>query len=254
MEAKTSKEVMFRFARLMGNSDKIRKVWNDIRRRGIRNDTVLVSAESRSCQKRVAEAIHLCGPKRQGPFIEVDLPSLSSAALGSLFGNGNGSANSDKLDEAEGGTLYLHDIAQADLPLQRNFLMMLRDGKDGNGTTHRNVNVICSTRNDLRDLVRQGLFTGDLYSILSSVHIKVPPLRERREDILPLAERLLDEAAVQYSAGKKELADDAREFLLHYHWPEDFTELEDMMRKAVVLSRRSLIGKQELLFSNFNAY
>jgi len=247
---------------IMGTSLKSRRVLGEIKKVSLRDTILLICGEKGCCKELIAKAIHDNGPRRDGPFIRVDLTTIPrDLAEKELFGcreNGPreaGGKGRSRIEDASGGTLFLDNISEMEIGLQDKLFSFLRREEPGllDQDSYRvNVRVVCATTINLKEVVDSGIFRKDLYTILSSVCIKVPPLRERKEDILPLAQYFLGKTVERFAAGDKGLSKEAEDFLLKYDWPGDVRELEEMIKKAVLLSSGQMIERKDLVLGDVN--
>jgi DNA-binding NtrC family response regulator len=190
----------------------------------------------------------------------VDLASIPrDSAERELFGTDgpidSGGEREGRIRDAEGGTLLLDDVAETDSNLQDRlykFLQLEEAESSDQKQARSNVRVVCATNRTLKEVVEKGNFKKDLYDLLSLVHIKIPPLRDRKEDILPLAQYLLEKAVERFDTGEKELSREAVEFLVKYNWPGDVRELEDMIKRAALLSSGRVLERKTLVLGDVN--
>jgi len=250
---------------IIGRSPKMLKVFKDIGRIASKDITVLITGESGTGKEIVAKAIHHNSNRRGGPFVAINSASIPKDLLeAELFGwekgafTGAGERRRGKIDSANGGTLFLDEISELDMNLQAKLLRFIQDRRfsplGSNQVIEADVRIIGATNRDLKDAVSRGIFREDLYYRFDVVQIKLPPLRERREDILPLAGHFLADAEKKFNAGKKDLSKEARDLLLRYHWPGNVRELENAIKRAYVLSSGAIIEKRDLLLEEAGAY
>jgi Nif-specific regulatory protein len=208
---------------------------------------VLVSGETGSGKEVVARATHELGPRRQGPFLAVNCAAFPDSLLDSeLFGHTRGSftgADRDRpglFEEANGGTLFLDEIGETSGPLQAKLLRVLQERevrRVGSSRSRKvNVRVVAASNRDLRSEAARGFFRQDLYYRLAVFPIAVPPLRERRGDIGPLAEHFLALHGERERKPGCQLARAARHLLLAHDWPGNVRELENEMQRALALA------------------
>jgi NtrC-family two-component system response regulator AlgB len=220
--------------------------------------SILLTGESGTGKNVLARQIHAWSPRHEHPFVTVNCTTLSEHLLESeLFGHMKGSftgAIKDKpgrLDAADHGTLFLDEVAELSPSLQTKFLRFLQDGCferiGGQETISVDTRVIAATnRGDLQQEIAAGRFRADLYYRLNVISLRVPALREHPEDILPLAEKLLSEAAARNRRPDLRFSDEARRALVPYSWPGNIRELRNVVERAVVLSRGTVIRKEDL--------
>ncbi len=243
---------------LIFRSSQIRLLYEKLRKIAGNASTVLLTGESGSGKEVFARVIHSLFQKEKTlPFISVNCSAVPESLFESeLFGYRKGAftgAASDfpgKVRLAEGGTLFLDEIGDLPLQIQPKLLRLIENRTIEPLGTGRQVDVhtkiICATNNDLGRLVTMGKFREDLLYRINTFHIELPPLRERRSDIVPLSEYFLDQFAVDYATGEKSLSSDALGLLESYHWPGNVRELRNVIERMVVLSEHSVISAADL--------
>jgi DNA-binding NtrC family response regulator len=248
----------YRFGNLIGKSKAIRSIFDLIRSVASASSNVLITGESGTGKELVAKAIHYNGLRKDRPFVPVNCAAIPDTLLESeLFGHVKGAftdARSDKaglFEEAEGGTLFLDEVTELPPPLQAKLLRVLQEKEIRRvGSTKQtpvDVRVIAASNLDLAEQVAQRRFRQDLFYRLNVIHIPVPPLRERRDDILLLAERFL--AAHQQDGGGKKIrgfGEQVLAFFLDYGWPGNVRELENIVERAVIVAQGELITMDDL--------
>ncbi len=250
---------------IVGRSPKILKVFKDIGRVAPKDITVLITGESGTGKELVAKAIHYNSNRRNGPFVAINSASIPRDLLeAELFGwekgafTGAKERRAGKIESANGGALFLDEISELDMNLQAKLLRFMQDRKfsalGSNKVVEANVRIIGATNKDLKDSVEKGLFREDLYYRFNVVQIKLPPLRERREDIGLLAKHFLKDAEKRFETGKKELSKEAKELLREYNWPGNVRELENAIRRACVLSGGTVIEKRDLFLEEASSF
>ena len=208
--------------------------------------TVLIRGESGVGKDLIARAVHLASTRREGPFVKVNCAAIPHGLLESeLFGHEKGAFTGahrrkpGQFEYANKGTIYLDEIGELPLALQAKLLHVLQDLRfsriGGYGTVQVNARVIAATNRDLEDAMKRGEFREDLYYRLNVVEIRVPPLRERREEIPILATWFLAKFNAQYGR-HKELRPETLARLREYSWSGNVRELENIIRRLVVLS------------------
>ena len=220
--------------------------------------TVLISGDSGTGKELVARALHDLGGRRDHPFVAVNLAALPHEFVESeLFGRSmtlsadTASASSKfqpgKFEMAEGGTLFLDEIGDMPADAQTRLLRVLQDGEylsiAGNGMVRANVRIIAATNRNLHHLMQQGLFREDLFYRLNVVPLRLPPLRERTEDIAPLVTHFLTQGR-EDGLPVKSVAPDAIKTLKGWHWPGNVRELENLVRRLAVLHDETIISAE----------
>jgi len=242
---------------LIAKSPKMRHVVDLAKRVAKVDATVLITGESGVGKERVARLLHDESTRASGPFIAVNCGAISETLLESeLFGHARGAftgAASDRpglFEAANRGTLLLDEIGEISAGMQVKLLRVLQEREirrvGENQSRSVNVRVVAATNRDLGHAVAAGTFRQDLYYRLKVIELHVPPLRDRREDILPLARVLLADAAIRMTRSITGIAPRAADQLLRYEWPGNVRELENAMERAVALARGSRAVLEDL--------
>jgi two-component system nitrogen regulation response regulator GlnG len=250
---------------LIGRSPKMLKVFKDLKRVAPKDLAVLLTGEHGTHKELIAHAIHVHSMRSKNPFIIARLTSVPKDSIAAeLLGHekrtskGTTERKIGKIEAANKGTLFIDEISALDIKIQENLLRFIHEKEfrpiDSNKSYKSDVRVIAATTSNLKDALAKEQILGDLYDVLKTVQIRVPSLRERKEDILPLAQYLLNESAEKFETGQKEFSKDARSFLLKHDWPGNIRELENTIKKATVLSNGSVLRKKDLLLDNIGAY
>ena len=219
---------------------------------------VLITGESGTGKEVLARAIHQLGPWKDGGFVGVNCGAIPSTLLESeFFGHVRGAftdAVADKkglFEEASGGTLFLDEVGDLPLEMQVKFLRVIQEGEirrvGGNSSIKVDPRIIAATAVDLSEAVRAGRFREDLFYRLNVVPIHIPPLRQRREDIRPLAEHLLGRISRRLGGAQRQLSAEGMKILLRYPWPGNVREMENVLERAAILSGLPVLGVDELL-------
>lgn len=225
--------------------------------------TIVLAGESGTGKNVIARQIHEWSPRSARSFVVVNCTTLSEQLLESeLFGHVRGAftgAMKDKpgrLEAADGGTIFLDEIADLTPALQTKLLRFLHEQRfervGGNQTFQVDARIIAASNRDLGEEVKGKRFREDLYYRLHVIELRVPPLRERREDILPLAEWILRVASLRNRRKPMRIAPDAAQALKQYHWPGNVRELRNVLERAAVLSRSDEIRRDDLPDSIFH--
>jgi DNA-binding NtrC family response regulator len=244
----------YALANVVGRSEGMLQVYKTAARVALTNATVLVVGESGTGKELVARAIHESSSRAQGPFIAVDCGAIAEGVLESeLFGHARGSftgatgARRGLFEEASGGTLFLDEIGDVGMRIQGQLLRVLQEGeirRVGESAPIRvDTRVVAATNKDLAEAVKGGRFREDLFYRLNVVTIRIPPLRERREDIPLLAEHFAARHAGEKGAT---VTSEAREALLLWDWPGNVRELENALARALALNPGGTILPEDL--------
>jgi transcriptional regulator with PAS, ATPase and Fis domain len=243
--------------RLIGKSSAMAAVNDAVFTIAHRQSTVLILGQTGTGKEVLANYIHSLSTRVRGPFIPVDCSSLSDTLIESeLFGHVKGAFTGAMQDSlgfvraANGGTLFLDEIGELSLPLQAKLLRVVQERTVvpvGDTRPHAvNIRIVAATHRDLAAMVREGKFRQDLYFRLNVIAIHLPPLSQRLEDIIPLAEHFLAAQAELYEESVREISPEAAELLVHYKWPGNVRELANVMEHAHVLSQNELIQPKDL--------
>jgi two-component system NtrC family response regulator len=251
-----AQEQTVRFEEILGNTPAMREIFTVIHRVAKTEATVLIEGESGTGKELIARAIHSRSGRREGPFVAINCGAIPETLLESeLFGHEKGSftgahmLRKGKLELADRGTLFLDEIGELPLLLQVKILRFLQERTiervGGRQPIHLDLRVIAATNRDMKTQLERGLFREDLYYRLSVVTIEVPPLRERGEDVILLANTFLQRAA-QAQRRRARFSPDALRALLAYSWPGNIRELENKVRRAVIMAQGRVIEPADL--------
>jgi PAS domain S-box-containing protein len=246
-----------RFHRFLGGSDAMQATYTLIENVGRVDLSVLITGESGTGKELAAEALHQESHRKNRPLIKVDCTAIPESLLESeLFGHRKGSftgADRDRMGrilQADGGTLFLDEIGDISQMMQLRLLRFLQESTFypvGQDTPLRvDVRVIAATNVDLKEKVRSGGFREDLYFRLRVIDVILPPLRERGEDVLMLADYFIDKIAAKVGKRIGGISDQARQLLLAYRWPGNVRELEHVIERACVLCQGTTLGADQL--------
>ena len=237
---------------LIGRSPAMQEIYRVLARLMQTDLTVMIVGESGTGKELVAKALHDYGKRRNGPFVAVNMAAIPRELIESdLFGHEKGSFTGamsrgvGRFEQAQGGTLFLDEIGDMPLEAQTRLLRVLQTGEyttiGGRMPIRADVRVIAATHRDLRQLIRQGLFREDLFYRLNVVPIRLPPLRERAEDVPALARHFFS-LAQQEGLPLKSVDTPAMERLKSYRWPGNVRELENLIRRLAALYSQEVIG------------
>lgn len=230
---------------MVGRDPKIRQIQATIRTAAPSDASVLIEGESGTGKELIARAFHTQSQRASGPFISINCAALPQQLIESeLFGYQKGAftgADRDKrglIEAAEGGTLLLDEIAEMPAHLQTKLLRVLQERKLRRLGDEREIDInfrlVCATNRDTSTVIEEGVLRKDLYFRISTIKIKVPPLRERRGDIILLANRFLERFSQQYQKHIQEMSQETIMRLTHYDWPGNIRELECVIERAVL--------------------
>ncbi|HTS91084.1 MAG TPA: nitrogen regulation protein NR(I) [Stellaceae bacterium] len=237
---------------LIGRSPAMQEIYRVLARLMGTDLTVMISGESGTGKELVARALHDYGKRRSGPFVAINMAAIPRELIESeLFGHERGAftgatqRSAGRFEQAQGGTLFLDEIGDMPPDAQTRLLRVLQQGEyttvGGRTPIRADVRIVAATHRDLRQLIRQGLFREDLFYRLNVVPIRLPPLRERAEDIPALTRHFLAQAHSQ-GLPMKSLDAAAMDRLKAYRWPGNVRELENVVRRLAALYTQEVIG------------
>ena len=240
------------FANIVGNSRSMRQVYEQITQVAPTNTTVLIRGESGTGKELIAHALHYNSPRARQPFIKVSCAALPETLIeAELFGHEKGAftgaqaLKKGRFDLADSGTLFLDEIGELSLATQVKLLRVLQERAferlGGTSTIRVNVRLLAATNRDLEQAMATGALREDLYYRLNVFTIFIPPLRDRKTDILLLAEHFLEKYTLEHGKHIKRISTPAIDMLTSYHWPGNVRELENTIARAVLVCSDNVI-------------
>jgi len=247
----------FGFEGVVGNSPQMRRIITTLKQIAPTSATVLIEGETGTGKELVAKAIHYNSPRRNKPFKAINCAAFSETLIESeLFGHEKGAfTGADRtrqgtFEYANGGTLFLDELGDMPMTTQIKLLRVIETGEivrvGSNEPIKVNVRIISATNQDLEEQVREGKFRKDLYYRLKVVSIRLPPLRERREDIPLLVDYFIKELTKKHDKSVRGVTRDARRALMSYDWPGNVRQLRNVIESAIVVDTDGLIGEDDL--------
>ena len=247
----------FSFDQIVSASSQMEEVLNLVTRVAPTDTTVLIRGESGTGKELIAQAIHFHSQRASRPLVKVNCAALPETLLESeLFGHEKGAFTGalnlrrGRFEEAEGGSIFLDEIGDISLSTQSKLLRVIQEKSlqrlGSNKTIQANCRILAATNRDLEQSIQEGTFREDLYYRLNVVPILIPPLRERKEDIPKLIEHFLGKFGLKCHKTIKGLTREARDSLLKYNYPGNIRELENIIERAVVLTRHQVIDEDDL--------
>ncbi|NRD71683.1 nitrogen regulation protein NR(I) [Shewanella sp. VB17] len=254
---KQPKEITVKAPEIIGEAAAMQEVFRAIGRLSRSSISVLINGQSGTGKELVAGALHKHSPRREKPFIAINMASIPKELIESeLFGHEKGAftgaaaVRQGRFEQANGGTLFLDEIGDMPLDVQTRLLRVLADGQfyrvGGHYPVKVDVRIIAATHQDLEQLVQQRNFREDLYHRLNVIRVHLPPLSQRREDIPQLARHFLSSAAKEISVEPKVLTKAAAEKLSQFPWPGNVRQLENTCRWLMVMASGQEILPQDL--------
>jgi two-component system response regulator AtoC len=246
---------------MLGHSRAMQEVYKIVGKSATRGVTVLITGESGTGKELIAQALHAYSGRPHGPFLAINCAAIPETLLESeLFGHERGAfsgaveARPGKFELAHGGTLFLDEIGDMPLLLQAKLLRVLQERElyrlGAREPRRVDVRIIAATNQGPEGLIRAGRFREDLYYRLNVVRISLPPLRERGEDIVLLADYFLEKHHQTDPQGPRGFSEDARQLLLAHSWPGNVRELENVIAKAVLNARGSVVTAEDLTLNS----
>lgn len=247
----------FKFDSFISYAPKMEEVLSVASRAADSKATILITGESGTGKEVLAKSIHYISPRKDRPFIAVNIPALPETLLESeLFGHEKGAftgaekAKKGRFELADKGTIFLDEIGDIPINLQLKLLRVLQEHQIERLGSTENINIdvriIAATHQNLEDKIKDGSFREDLYYRLNIVSINIPPLRERKEDIVPLTEYFTEKYSMENDRQKLDFSKEAIDLLMKYSFPGNVRELENIIERAVVLSRSEVITVNDL--------
>lgn len=242
---------------IIGEAPAMQEVFRAIGRLARSNITVLINGESGTGKELVAHALHKHSPRRNAPFIALNMAAIPRELLESeLFGHEKGAftgahaSRKGRFEQANGGTLFLDEIGDMPIELQTRLLRVLSDGEffrvGGHSAVKADVRIIAATHQNLEQRVERGDFREDLFHRLNVIRIQTPALRERREDIPVLIGYFLSKAARELSMANKSVASDVEHYMSQLPWPGNVRQLENVCRWLMVMSPGQVVQMEDL--------
>ncbi|HXK09148.1 MAG TPA: sigma-54 dependent transcriptional regulator [Vicinamibacteria bacterium] len=249
----------YRFHDLVSKSPRMAEIFDLVREVASQRSTVLVEGESGTGKELLARAIHFSGDRGSRPFVAVSCAALAETLLESeFFGHEKGAFTGavaqkrGKFELADGGTIFLDEIGDVSAKLQADLLRVLQERRffrvGGTSEIQVDVRVIAATHRDLAAEVREARFREDLYYRLNVINIRIPPLRERREDIPLLAQELIDRLSPELGREMAGISDEALRLLMDHDWPGNVRELENAIERALVTCKTGVLSAADLAF------
>jgi DNA-binding NtrC family response regulator len=247
----------YRFDEIIYGSPEMEEVLNIAGRSANSKASILIYGESGTGKELVAKAIHYTSPRKDAPLVSVNCAALNENLLESeLFGHEKGAfTGSDRqrkgrFEQADNGTIFLDEVGEISLTIQVKLLRVIQEREfervGGNQTIRVDVRVITATNKNLEKMVSDGTFRQDLFYRLNVISISIPPLRERRSDIPPLVSYFLSKFASENNKDIESISKEAMDVLLKYNYPGNVRELENVIQRAIVMTRGKILTTEDL--------
>lgn len=258
MELRGRNRELYGTDKIIGQSPAMVKSMEMVRKVSqIESSTVLIEGESGTGKELIAKAIHYNSPRSNGPFVEINCSAIPYTLLESeLFGYEQGAFTDAKkvkkglFEQASDGTLFLDEIGDMDLGMQAKVLNVLQEQRfrrlGGDRVIETNARIIAATNHNLREDVSRKKFRQDLFYRINVIHIYLPPLRERKEDILPLAKYFINEFNVSFKKTVRGISQDAADQLMNYAWPGNVRELRNTIERIMIIDNPEIIQSRHL--------
>jgi two-component system response regulator HydG len=243
------------FENIIGEDPHLLEVLRVVKRVAPTDSTVLVNGESGTGKELIAEALHVNSPRKNKPFVPINCGALpkdlqESELFGYVKGAFTGAAANKKglFEEANGGTVFLDELGEMELPLQVKLLRFLQDHKifriGDSKPILVDIRIVCATNKDLKKLIAEKKFREDLYYRVNVIALTLPPLRERKGDIAVLAQYFVELYCERFGRPESRLSKEALAELMAYDWPGNIRELQNVMERSVILADGSEIGSE----------
>lgn len=250
-------EKEYDFSRIIGESPAIKRIINEVKKFADARSNVLLLGETGTGKELLARAIHFNSKRADKPFIPINCSAipenlLESEFFGHVKGAFTGAVGFKKglFEEANGGTVFLDEIGNLSIGLQSKLLRVLEDYQirpvGGTQSVKVDLRFICATNKNLEATVKEGMFREDLFYRINVITIKLPPLRERKEDIEPLVKYLIRKYSGELGKPAMDMASDTLQLLTDYHWPGNVRELQNIIERAILIADDGVIGAEQL--------
>ena len=245
---------------MIGQSKAMQEVFMTIRRLSDTDANILILGENGTGKDLVARSLRFFSPRQQGPFITIDLGSVPESLFESeLFGYEKGAftdarkSKAGRMEVASGGTLFLDEIGNLSMAMQSKLLTAIEKKRITRLGSTRNIPIdvrfVCATNANIRQMIEEGNFRQDLLYRINTVEIQIPPLRERGEDVLLLADHFLKKYAHKYKKDIQGLTRETKQKLMRYQWPGNVRELQHAMERAVILSQSAWLRPNDFMLT-----
>ncbi|WP_199608639.1 transcriptional regulator TyrR [Flocculibacter collagenilyticus] len=252
------------FNNIVAVSTQMRRIVREAKKMSLLDAPVLLMGETGTGKEIVARACHNASERKDAPFLTLSCASLpDNVAESELFGYGMGAYENAVqgkrgiLEQADGGTVFLDEVGEMSSELQTKFLRFLQDGSfrrvGEENEVNVNVRVICTTQKDLPGMVQEGAFREDLFYRLNVLTIEIAPLRERKQDILPLCQAFIQKYSRQLGRSTPSLDEACQQFVQQYPWPGNVRQLENALYRAVTLLEGDYLTKEHLQLPSYNS-
>ena len=249
---RTALKQRFKPSNIIGNSKAMLEVYGLIEKVTKSKATVLILGESGVGKELVASAIHYNSPSSSGPFIKFNCAALPESVIESeLFGHEKGSftgaatQRKGRFEEADSGTIFLDEVGELSLPMQAKLLRVLQEKSfervGGNTPIQVNIRILAATNRNLAEMVAKGTFREDLFYRLNVFPITIPPLRDRGNDVVALADHFVSKFSKEMGVDVQRISTPAINMLISYHWPGNVRELENVIERAIILAEDGVI-------------
>ncbi len=250
-------EEKFGFADIIGNSQQMHRIFNILKQIASTTATVLIVGESGTGKELIARAIHYNGPRKNNPFVVLNSAAISETLLESeLFGHEKGAftgalhQRKGKFEFANNGSLFLDEIGDMPVATQAKLLRLIEEGRivriGSNESVKIDVRIIAATNKDLGELVKEGKFREDLYFRFNVICLRLPPLRERQEDIFLMIDAFIREFSKKNNKKIKDITPEARKILFRYNWPGNVRELRNCIESMIVFSQNDTLDIDDI--------